>query len=133
MASPSILLYDNGCGVCHWLVRFVLRNDQTCHFMFAPLESETGRKLLAQHHVPPDVDSVVVIQGAVALVRSDAVLQIMRQLGGFWRLLGVLGLVPRRWRDACYDAVARHRSTVARRFGLGCELPTLENRGRFLD
>ena len=133
MGSPSILLYDNSCGVCHWLVRFVLRNDPASSFMFAPLDSRVGRELLARHHLTGEVDSVVVVHAGAALVRSDAVLRVLRELGGCWRILGVFRLLPRPWRDAGYDAFARRRSAVAQRLGLACELPTLETRGRFLN
>ena len=100
--------------------------------MFAPLASRTGQTLLARHEVPAEVDSVVLVRDGAALIRSDAVLRIGRDLGGLWRFLGVFWLFPRPWRDAVYDAFAHRRSGIARRLRLACDLPTLETRGRFL-
>ena len=133
MDEPPILLYDDRCGVCHWFVQWVLRNDSGGRFMFAPLTSRTGQLLLARHRVGADVDSVVVIHQEQAFVKSSAVLEVFREIGGVWRILRVSALVPRAWRDACYDAFARRRSRLAARLRLGCDLPTLRTRRRFLD
>src|SRR5882724_9591613 len=43
MDEPPILLYDDDCGVCHWAVRFVLKNDSRRRFVFAALRSRTGQ------------------------------------------------------------------------------------------
>ena len=63
--------------------------------------------------------------------KSDAVLRILVGLGGPWRLLGLLRLVPRPLRDIAYDFIARNRY---RWFGKRdtCRMPTPEERERFL-
>ena len=38
-ANP-VLLYDGVCGLCNYLVQFVLQHDADTHFSFAPLQSE---------------------------------------------------------------------------------------------
>ena len=48
------------------------------------------------------------------------------------RLLAVVGVLPRPWRDALYDAFARRRQRIAQRFRLTCTLPTASERRRFL-
>jgi predicted DCC family thiol-disulfide oxidoreductase YuxK len=65
--------------------------------------------------------------------RSDAVLRVLRSLGGLFRLLAGLGpLIPRRLRDGAYDFVAARRH---RWFGRGdaCALPSEALRRRLLD
>jgi len=132
MDEPPLLLYDNACGVCHWLVRFVLRNDPAGRFMFAPLASEAGATLLRQHLVNPNADSVVLIAERRAFVRSDAVIEVAGRLGWPWRAMGIAVFLPRSWRDAAYDAFAARRAGISRRFGLACTAPTIEERARFL-
>lgn len=66
-------------------------------------------------------------------IRSDAVLEAGRYLGGAWgALAGLFGLVPRGIRDRLYDLFARNRHRVATRTD-SCLLPTPEERARFLD
>ncbi len=42
-------------------------------------------------------------------LRSDAILELTRALGGFWSLLHLLRIVPRSWREGLYCYVARNR------------------------
>ena len=81
MDEPPILLYDNACGVCHWAVRFVLKNDSRRRFMFAALDSAAGRSLIEQYAVNQSEDSVVLILGGRAFIRSDAVIRVAGELG----------------------------------------------------
>lgn len=127
-----LLLYDGKCGFCGWTVRFVLRHDRSAAFRFAPLASEAGQAQLTHYGVEPAIDSIIVIDGGRALVRSDAVLAILQRLGGPWHLLRIGGLMPRRLRDALYDVIARRRHHISRRFGLACVVPTAAERRRFL-
>lgn len=66
------------------------------------------------------------------LLRSEAVREAWRYLGGPWRILAVLSaVVPRRWRDRLYDLVARHRHSLSG--GRQCLIPAPAQRERFLD
>lgn len=116
MNSTPIVLYDGSCGFCGWSVRWVLRRDRSRSFRFAPLDSPRGRALLAEHGLPSDPGTVVVLDDGRAYLRSDAVLRVARRVGGIWHLLRVGGVLPRSLRDALYDWVARHRGWLGRVF-----------------
>jgi predicted DCC family thiol-disulfide oxidoreductase YuxK len=130
----AILLFDGVCNLCNALTNFVIRHDPPpARFRFAALQSATGRRLLERHGLPLDEPaSFVVIDRGRALVRSAAVLRVLRILGLPWSLASLLVLVPRAWRDRAYDALARRRY---RWFGRreSCIVPTPEIRARFLD
>jgi predicted DCC family thiol-disulfide oxidoreductase YuxK len=129
--SP-ILLFDGVCNLCSGAVRFVIRHDPRGRFRFAALQSETGRRLLVQHGLPPDaLDTFVLIEGTRCFTRSDTALELARRLGGGWRALAILRLVPRPIRDAAYGVVVRNRY---RWFGKSdrCMVPTPELARRFL-
>jgi predicted DCC family thiol-disulfide oxidoreductase YuxK len=66
------------------------------------------------------------------LVRSDAALRVARYLGGWFRLMQPLELVPRVVRDAVYDLIARHRHHLSGS-APSCLVPSREERDRFLD
>ena len=138
MTHP-ILLYDGVCGLCNRMNQFVLRHDQAGVFRFASLQSALAGRILARHGADAaDLDTVYVVVNPDQpderlLARSDAVIFVLQQLGGFWGLTGfVLRFKPRFLRDLGYRVVARNRY---RFFGRSetCFLPSSENRGSFLD
>ena len=128
-----IILFDGNCATCHAAVRLVLRRDRAGVFRFARQDGSVGRRLLEEHRVAVEAGrTLVLIEGGRAWVRSEAVLRIARRLRGVARLAAVAGVVPRAWRDALYDLVARHR----RRLPPGaprCDVLTRAERSRFLD
>jgi len=139
-----IILYDGVCGLCNRLNQFVLRHDREGIFRFASLQSPLAARILARHGAnPQDLDTVYVVlnhdltKEAQAderlLPRSDAVIYVLKRLGGIWRLLGLyLQLVPRFLRDWEYRVIARKRYRAFGRFET-CPLPSAETRDRFLD
>jgi predicted DCC family thiol-disulfide oxidoreductase YuxK len=136
--SQPILLYDGVCGLCNRFVQFILRRDGG-EFRFAPLQSPFAAPILARHGAnPANLDTVYVVlhyneNDEALLDRSDAVVFVLRQIGGGWELVGrVLAVTPRRLRDWGYRIVARHRYRIFGRFD-ACPAPTPETRARFLD
>jgi predicted DCC family thiol-disulfide oxidoreductase YuxK len=106
MGEPDLVFFDGPCGLCQRGIRFILARDRCAWFRFAPLGGATFTQRVATA-LP---DSMAVLTGKRILTRSDAVLHILRRLGGIWALLAAAAApVPRPWRDACYDAVARAR------------------------
>jgi predicted DCC family thiol-disulfide oxidoreductase YuxK len=67
------------------------------------------------------------------LVRSEAVLESLRLVGGTWAALGAVGrLLPRRLADWLYDALARVRHRLFGRPSESCPVPPGPLRSRFL-
>ena len=134
-----VLLYDGHCGFCDGVVRVLLRIDRREVLRFSPLQGEFAREVLGQNRHLKDVDSLVLVDGPGAdgtiervSVRSDAFLRTLRHLGGIWKVLLVLSLVPRPLRDWAYDLFARHRYRLFGRYE-ACPIPPPEVRARFLD
>jgi predicted DCC family thiol-disulfide oxidoreductase YuxK len=124
-----IVLFDGECGFCSRLVLFVVPRDPAGHFRFAPLQSQTGQRILARAGMPrEELDTLVVVEGERILTRSDAALRIAAGLTGFWRALRFARIVPRAVRDRAYDLVARNRYRL-RSARARCILPSdLEGR-----
>ncbi|WP_347550143.1 thiol-disulfide oxidoreductase DCC family protein [Pseudalkalibacillus hwajinpoensis] len=128
----NVILFDGVCNLCNGVVKLMFKYDKKAVFSFAALESEVAKRLLNEVGMKNNVpDSVVVINGSNALVKSDAALYIVKRLGGFFQLLVVFKILPRQLRDKLYDAVAKRRY---RWFGKqeSCMMPTPEHRKRFL-
>jgi predicted DCC family thiol-disulfide oxidoreductase YuxK len=136
--SNPIVLYDGVCGLCNRLVQFLLQRDTNDRFRFASLQSAFANNLLTHHGLDPhDLDTVYVVQdhgqlNERLLARSDAILFMLKQLGGFWKVAGVGHVLPRSFRDVIYKVVARNRYRV---FGKheSCMLPESRHRQKFLD
>jgi len=130
--EKNIILFDGDCNFCNYWVNFVLKRDKQQVFKFASLNAEIGNKLTLQHQIPATIDSIVLIKNDDVFIKSRAVIEIARNLSGWWFLLVFFRIVPTFVRDAVYDVVAKNRY---RWFGKSvCELPQkLENKTRFLD
>jgi len=122
MREPEnpIIYFDGICYLCHTAVRFVLNHDKKNQFRFIAFQSEEGSKLAAFSKGVPD--SVILELKGKTYFESDAVLEILNLLGGFWRLFYVFKWIPRCFRNGVYRFVAKNRY---RWFGKkeGCRLP----------
>lgn len=139
----AVVLFDGVCNFCDASVNFIIEHDRDGYFRFAPLQSDAGMKLAAEHGLASDmansetendlipIDSVILIENGEAYTHSTAALRIVRRLGGIWSLMYAFIIVPRPVRDLAYRLFARYRY---RFFGRKdqCMIPTPEVRERFL-
>lgn len=136
--TENIIFFDGICSLCNGFIDFLIRHDKTRRFHFAPLQGST-----AQHRLPmsriqtsasdgPAFSSVVYLRDGVMLTKSNAVLQIVSELGGMWALVTLLKVIPSPVRDQVYEIIATNRY---RWFGKRdtCRVPTKEERLLFLD
>lgn len=133
-----LVLYDGVCGLCNRLVQFILRRDRAAQFRFASQQSAFATDLLRRHgRAAADLDTVYVFArygqpDQTVLEKGRAILFVLGQLGGFWRLGLILGMLPRPILDFAYDRIARRRYRWFGRLDV-CPLPTPATRERFLD
>ena len=137
--SISVVLYDGVCGLCNRLNQFLLKRDHQNRFRFASLQSDVATQILQRHGTSAiDLDTVYVVgsYGTASeniLARSNAVLHVLRQLGGFWSFAAAVGkILPTALRDALYKAVAANRYRVFGKFD-SCLMPEERYRAKFLD
>ena len=66
------------------------------------------------------------------LSRSDAIIYVLTQLGGIWKVMGLAKVLPKALRNIAYNIVARNRYRV---FGKhdSCMLPDPKNKEKFLE
>jgi len=132
--AGETVFFDGYCGLCHGLVRFILREDQSAQpFVFAPLQGDLVRRT-----VPDDIRSSLPDSVAVTdeknriLVRSEAVIYVAKRLGGLWFIgATLLSVVPRRVRDFGYDLVASMRKKIMGTTQQTCPLVPEPLRRRF--
>jgi predicted DCC family thiol-disulfide oxidoreductase YuxK len=133
-ATTETVFYDGHCGLCNRVVRFVLAEDLTlAAFRFAAFNSETFRTIVPEKDHSSSTNSLMVIASdGKVLRRSAAVLHILRQLGGIWKLFAGLGVViPVNVRDYIYDGIARIRYRFFRFSTATCPLIPDDMKARF--
>ncbi|MBZ5651651.1 MAG: DCC1-like thiol-disulfide oxidoreductase family protein [Acidobacteriia bacterium] len=132
-ANP-VLLYDGVCGLCNRLVQFVLKRDSRARFRFAALQSTYATRILKTHGLDPqDLNTLYVVQDERLSARADAVIFILQELGGLWRVAAAaLRIFPKPLRDWGYSVMARHRYRIFGQYET-CLLPEEKYQDRFLD
>ena len=132
--NKKIIVFDGICNLCNGAVQFIIKRDFNDVFRFAALQSEIGQKLAQERGIDTAVlDSIILIDPGVAYyTKSDAALEIGKQLKGYRTLCSVLQWLPLGLRNIVYDFVARNRY---RWYGKkeACMVPTPELKAKFLE
>ncbi|WP_339661816.1 DCC1-like thiol-disulfide oxidoreductase family protein [uncultured Polaribacter sp.] len=132
--NKKIILFDGICNLCNDAVLKVIKNDHKNNFVFAALQSKSGKEII--NHLKIDVskiDSIILYEPGVAYdIKSTAALKIMKDFGGFWFLTQIFGILPISIRDFIYDYIAKNRYQW---FGKkeSCMIPTPELKAKFLN
>ena len=132
--NTQIILFDGVCNLCDNAIQFIIKRDKNNVFRYASLQSELGKKLLAERNIDPEeTDSIVLINPDVAYyTKSSAALEISKKLNGFYPVFSVFLILPKFLRDPVYDFIAKNRYQW---FGKkeNCMIPTEEQKALFLD
>ena len=96
--GPLVVRFDSHCLMCCRGIRFLAIEDRADLIRFQPLGGDGAP------------DTMLVETGGRVFERSNAVLAILRGLGGKWAVLAWCGaLIPRILRDRLYDVIASRR------------------------
>jgi predicted DCC family thiol-disulfide oxidoreductase YuxK len=132
--GKKIILFDGLCNLCDASVQFVIKHDTGDQFRFVALQSDLGQKIVAHIGVnTKNIDSVLLYEPGVAYYyKSNAALQIARNLGGLFHMGTVFRIIPTTLRNALYDYVAKNRYSW---YGKKqhCMIPTPELKAKFLE
>lgn len=131
-ADECVVLFDGVCKLCNGWAKFLIRHDTSRRVRLAAVQSPEGQALLKWAGLPVDqFDTMAVIVNGRLFLRSDAFLQVMRQMSAPWSWLVVLRIFPRSLRDWGYDRIALNRYRLFGRYD-SCLLPTADHEQRFL-
>jgi len=111
-----VLLYDGTCGLCNRIVRLLLRTDAVGRLRYAPLQGAPAQAYLRAQGLPTvDFDTLVFVPDWNApdrsgpLLRTDGALAAGAVVGGPWRIITWMRVLPAWSRDPFYKLVARTR------------------------
>ena len=129
----NIVIFDGVCNLCNTGVNFLIARDRKKQFCFVPMQSEVAQDLVKQYRPSGfDYESFLLIKNGECYDRSDAALEVAKELGGIWSWTRVFTLVPKPVRDVLYDLVAKHRYKI---FGKRdqCMVPRQDIKDRFIE
>lgn len=131
--KKKVILFDGVCNLCNTSVAQVIKLDKKNSFLFAPIQSKSGEKIISYLQINiKDIDSVILYDPNISFdIKSSAALKIMSEFGGLWKLTQFFWIFPRPIRDFVYNFVAKNRYKW---FGKrqSCMVPTPELKSKFL-
>jgi len=132
----NIIFFDGCCNLCNHTVDFILLRDKINFFSFGSLQSNIALKLLSEYGYSLDkirnLDNVIYLRNGKLKIKSDAVLSILFDLRGIYRISYIFYLFPKSLRDFFYDYIARQRYKWFGKRNI-CRIPTSEELSRFVE
>ena len=133
LENNHIVIFDGVCNFCNGAVNFIINRDPNKLFIFAPLQSEAAKNLIEKYSAQKvGFDTFLLIKNGQCFYRTDAALEIAKELSGYWYLFNVFKVLPRSFRDFFYRLFARNRYALFGRTEK-CMVPTKALRKRFIE
>ncbi|MEI6152204.1 MAG: DCC1-like thiol-disulfide oxidoreductase family protein [Chitinophagia bacterium] len=127
----NIILFDGVCNLCNNTVSFLIKYDKNNIFKFAATQTKAGEDIIRQFSILNEGKSVIYIKDGIVFYKSDAIIEIAKQVNGWPHIFKYGFLFPKFLRDGIYSLIAKNRYFL---FGKKetCMVPTEEDRNRFL-
>ncbi|MCD9562713.1 DCC1-like thiol-disulfide oxidoreductase family protein [Tenacibaculum maritimum] len=109
--NKKIILFDGICNLCNNAVIKVIQYDKADAFVFASLQSDTGKFIIDKIGINTiEIDSIILYEPAISYdIKSTAILKIMNEFGGWWKVTSLLWIFPEFIRNMVYDFIAKRR------------------------
>ena len=138
--NRHVLFVDGACVLCHQSAEFFMKIDKRRVLTFAALQGETAQRVLAETSQSTEREellSVIYVRDCdtpdqKVAVRSSAALLALRDIGGVWRVVSWLRVVPRPFRDFVYDLIAKYRYRWFGKHAEACPLLSPDDAVRLL-
>ncbi len=131
--NKKIILFDGVCNLCNSSVQFVIKQDSRDVFRFVALQSDLGQDIL--NHIGIDskhIDSIILYEPGIAYYyKSDAAIEIAKNLGGFFHFGTLFRIIPTGIRNQLYDYIAKNRYNWYGKMK-NCMIPTPILKSKFL-
>ena len=130
--NKKIIFYDGLCAMCNRFIRILITLDKKEKFLLAPLQGKNGKILQKKFSKKlHEVESVIFYNKQV-YTKSSAVINILSELGGIYKLAYLFNIIPSFISDSIYDYIARNRFQWFGKLDK-CPMPEKKNISRFLD
>lgn len=129
-----VLFFDGDCAFCSSAVRRAVKLDTDGRIRYAPLQGKLAAKKGFAEFGDKRGGTMVLMRESDGRVfmRTDALIELTRVLGGWWRLLTPVRFIPKGLRDGVYNAFAKRRYWFSEK-GNFCFVPDPEVQKRLLE
>ena len=132
--DKQIILFDGVCNLCDSAVQMIIKHDTKDVFRFVALQSDLGQKIIQHLGINAQkTDSIILYQQGFAYhYKSEAVLEIAKNLGGIFYFATLFSILPTSVNNYIYEYVAKNRYKW---FGKkdACLIPSKEIKAKFLE
>ena len=126
------VLFDGVCNFCNASINFVIDRDKKGVFKFAALQSDIGQVILKKYGLKQtNFDSIILEKEGKIYQKSDAALEIVRNMDGLWKVFYIFKIIPSFLRNPVYNLIAKNRYRIFGRTD-ACRIPTPKLKARFL-
>jgi len=127
----NIILFDGVCNLCNQSVSLVIKYDKNNIFQFAAMQTKAGEKVINEYRLLENRKSIILVKEGLVFYKSDAVIEIAKQLNGWPSILKFSFVFPKFLRDGMYDIIAKNRYYL---FGKKetCAIPSEKDNHRFI-
>ncbi len=130
--DKALVVFDGVCVLCSGFARFILKRDRNFAFRLTTAQSPLGQALYRHYGLDTrEFETNLVLADGRAFSKLDSVTVAGGRLGGLWRALGLLRLVPHPLADWLYDRIATNRYALFGRTD-SCMMPPPQWRDRFI-
>ena len=105
-----MVVYDGECMLCNRSVQWLLSIDKQEKLTFTTLAYALSNHLIKGQQSLPD--SIIFLKKHTILVRTNALIAILVEVGGWYQSVILLKIIPSFVRDAIYDIIAKYRYKV---------------------
>jgi predicted DCC family thiol-disulfide oxidoreductase YuxK len=125
-SEDSIVIFDGECSFCNSCVNLLMKLDKSKKLKFSSSTSKFVQ--IVEKNYPISLyknNSIIFIHNSILYYRSDAVIKILNEIKYNQIIVGILKLIPKFIRDACYNFISNHRYILNK--NIKCKLPSEED------
>ena len=108
--TQRLVLYDGECVLCNASVQCLLKIDKNEVLTFATLQYAKAHALVDKIQSQPD--SIIYLKQAKLYNRSNALIELLIDVGGVYKTAILLKLIPTFLRDIAYHLIAKYRYRI---------------------
>ena len=105
--KSSIVLYDSKCGFCTKIANFLKRRDKENTIKWIANDSKKGKEIILNLLLEKHIDSIIYIDEEKHLIKSEAIVEILKILEYKTRVL--IQLFPTSFNNLIYDKISTNR------------------------
>ena len=127
----NIVLFDGVCNLCNSTILFLIKHDTNHNLHFAATQTESGKNLMRQYNILDEEKSVFFIKDGIVFSKSNAVIEIAKQITRWPHIFKYGILFPAFIRDGIYNLIAKNRYALMGTRD-SCSVPSKDHIERFL-